>query len=215
MATEPHPPTESAPEDRAGIQAEIQDLKQLVKLTLKQRNHRRPGKPPNPLLFLAPDVSPLPASVLEDRSLTHRDKLIWLHLRLRLSDSRYDHTLPGLRELADRMGIGGKDTVARSLVMLRCRRYLSVCATAWHGGGRKVGTAYALHAPRLLVADALFLDPEYAGFVDNLRDHPSVRLRQAARDEIVALAGLGLSGAHRRESSRQRDSSNRRDRPSR
>ena len=190
MATERDLPGGRAQAEHGGIQAETRDLQQLVKLALRQRKHRRPGQQANPLLFLAPNVPPLPASLFDDKTLTHRDKLVWLNLRLRVGDSRHDRTLPGVRELAQRTGIGSKDTIARSLAMLRCRRYLSVCATAWHSGGRKVGTAYALHAPRLLVADAIFLDAEYLGFVDNLRDHASARLRNAASDEIVALSDL-------------------------
>lgn len=187
MSTERHSPGEPGPEGCGKIHAETQDLKQLIKLAVKQRKYRRPGQQANPLLFLAPKVSPLPASVLDDRTLTHREKLLWLHLRSRLGSTN-EHTLPWSRELAECTDIGGRTTITRSFSMLRCRRYLSVCATAWHGGGRKVGTAYALHAPRLLVADAIFLDPEYPAFVQHLQYHPYERLRNAAGEEVLALS---------------------------
>jgi hypothetical protein len=187
MTTEGHWPADPAPGVSGAIQAETQDVKQRARVAASQRR-RGAGRQARPLLFLPPSVSLLPASVLQDTSLTHRDKLMWLHLRLRLTGPVHEHTLPGLRELSEQTDIGSKDTLARSFAVLRCRRYLSVCATAWHGGGRKVGTAYALHAPRLLVADALFLDPEYPGFVQKLENHASARLRIVAREENLALS---------------------------
>jgi hypothetical protein len=197
MNTEKPPPGDCGKAPCSGIQTQTRDLKQLVKLALGQRKRRSAGTQPSPLLILAPAVPPLPSKLLEDKKLTHRDKLIWLNLRLRLSTPGRNRTLPGLRELAEITGIGSKDTIARSLAILRCRRYLSVCATAWHGGSRKVGTAYALHAPPLAVVDAVFLDPEYPEFVANLRDHSSLRLRNAASDEAATLSAIGSTGCRR------------------
>lgn len=188
MNTEHPPPGDCGKPPFGGIRAETRDLKQLVKLAVRRRKWRSAGTRPNPLLLLGPKVPILPMVVVEDRNLTHRDKLMWLNLRLRLEDTGKDRTLPSIRELAESTDLGNKDTVARSMAMLRCRRYLSVCATAWHGGGRKVGTAYALHAPRLPMKEVLFLDPEYPGFVRNLRDHSEERLRNAAGDEFIKLS---------------------------
>jgi hypothetical protein len=190
MDTEHTPPGDSGTAPCGEIRAETRDLKQLVKLALSRRKRRSAGTAASPLLILAPRVPVLPPALLQDNMLTDRDKLVWLNLRLRLSDTRHDRTLPGVRELGQSTGLGSKDTIARALAMLRCRRYLSVCAAAWHSGGRKVGTAYALHAPRLTVRDAIFLDPEYPGFVKNLKDHSVVRLRVAASQEIVSLSNL-------------------------
>lgn len=201
MNTERPPPGDAGTAPCGGIRAEMRDLKQLVKLAVRRRKWRSAGTRTNPLLLLAPKVPILPTVVVEDRNLTHRDKLMWLNLRLRLDDTSRDRTLPSIRELAESTDLGNKDTVARSMAMLRCRRYLSVCATAWHGGGRKVGTAYVLHAPRLPMKDVLFLDPEYPGFVKNLREHSEVRLRGAASEEFKELAafapeaGSGVSSA--------------------
>lgn len=176
------------PDGLGTIQTDVRDLKQLVKLAVQHRQRRRAGRQARPLLFLGPHVPLLPASVLEDSMLTHRERLVWLTLRLRLTQAAQEHTLPRVRELAARTDIGGKDTMNRCFYMLRCRRYLSVCATAWHGGGQKAGTAYALHAPRLNAADVLFLDPDYLSFLQYLSNHATARLREAAEEEILALA---------------------------
>jgi len=83
--------------------------------------------------------------------------------------------------------IATRETISTALSMLRCRRYLSVCATAWHSGGRKVGMAYALHATRLPVADTIFLDPGYTSYLEDLATHSVRRVRDAAKHEISKL----------------------------
>jgi len=171
----------------ATVQPEIKDLKQVVRLALRQRKRRSAGRWPEPLLFLAPQTPPLPAALIGDTALAPMDKLIWLILRKRLEEASEEPTLPSHRALARTTGIVTRRSVATSLAMLRCRRYLSVCASAWHGGDKKVGKAYALHARPLPITDALFLDPGYGSYVNDLLAHPVTRVQKAARKELAML----------------------------
>jgi len=181
--TEPGDPAQVPPVD---LQTETRDLKQLVRLALRRRK-RSAGTAANPLLFLAPEASVLPVAVIEDTALSPVDKLVWMTLRIRHDRSPGERTLPSNTELARSTRIATRDTIATALAMLRCRRYLSVCATAWHGGGRKVGMAYALHATRLPMVDTIFLDPGYASYLEDLATHSVRRVRDAAKYELSKL----------------------------
>lgn len=186
MITESTPPDERDEAASVGLKTETQDLKQLVRLALRRRK-RSAGAAANPLLFLAPEASILPVAVIEDTALSPVDKVIWMALRIRHDQSPGERTLPSNRELARTTRIATRETISTALSMLRCRRYLSVCASAWHSGGRKVGMAYALHATRLPVADTIFLDPGYASYLEDLATHSVQRVRDAARHELSKL----------------------------
>jgi len=187
MKTDPTRGSSRADASGAAVHPEIQDLKRLVKLALRQRKRRSAERWPKPLLFLAPEAPRLPAALIEDTALTPVDMVLWLRLRIRLSEGSTERTLPSIRELAQTSSLGSRETIGRSLAILRCRRYLTVCATAWHGGDRKVGTAFVLHAPRISVTDAMFLDSDYRVFLKKLVDHPAIRLRKVARNELAKL----------------------------
>ncbi len=169
------------------LKTETQDLKQLVRLALRRRK-RVAGSATSPLLFLAPEASILPVALIEDTALSPVDKVLWMTLRIRHDQGPGERTLPSNTELARSTRIATRDTIATALAMLRCRRYLSVCATAWHGGGRKVGMAYALHPTRLPVADTIFLDPGYASYLEDLAMHSVRRVRDAATHELSTLS---------------------------
>jgi len=181
--TEPGDPAQVPPVD---LQTETRDLKQLVRLALRRRK-RSAGTAAHPLLFLAPEVSTLPVAVIEDTALAPVDKVIWMALRIQHDQSPGERTLPSNRELARTTRVATRETISTALSMLRCRRYLSVCATAWHSGGRKVGMAYALHATRLPVADTVFLDPGYPSYLKDLAAHSVRRVRDAAQHELSKL----------------------------
>ncbi len=171
----------------AAPRSETQDLKHMVQLALKRRK-RTAGSATNPLLFLAAEASTLPVALVEDTALSAVDKVIWLTLRIWHDRSTGERTLPSNTELARQTGIATRDTIATALAMLRCRRYLSVCATAWHGGGRKVGMAYALHATCLSMVDTIFLDPGYTSYLEDLATHSVLRVRNAAQQELSKLS---------------------------
>ena len=171
----------------AAVKPEIEDLKHLVRLALRQRKRRGAGRWPKPLLFLAPKTPTLAAALIEDTALAPMDKVVWMILRMRLGETSADRTLPSHLALARSTGVASRKTIATSLAMLRCRRYLSVCARAWHSGGKKVGKAYAIHARPLPITDTLFLDPGYPSYVNDLLAHQVTRVRKAARKELAKL----------------------------
>ena len=156
-------------------------LKRLVAAALAQQNPSYHGTEPCALLLLEPDCSGLPSALIEDTVLEPVDKVIWLVLMLRACNNDGVTLLPAHRELANSANVTARQTASRSLSILRCRRWLTVCHTSWRKGGQRRGSAYALHAAPLPVVDTIYLDPHYESFLEELSDQHHGRVQKAAR----------------------------------
>jgi hypothetical protein len=136
------------------------------------------------MLFLESNCTGLPATLIEDSVLKPVDKLIWLLMMMAASRGGGQTFLPTQPELAKLANVGVRHTVSRSLTILRCRRWLTVCYTSWRKGGSQEGSAYALHSRPLKVADTIFLDPNYPAFLEKTIDHGHTRVQLAACEAL-------------------------------
>ena len=149
-------------------------------MALAQHKPSYHGTEPCALLLLGPNCSGLPSALIEDTVLEPVDKVMWLVLMVRARHDDGVTFLPAHRELARIANVTARQTVSRSLSILRCRRWLTVCHTSWRKDGQRRGSAYALNAAPLPIADTIYLDPRYAAFIDELSDQHQGRVQKAA-----------------------------------
>ncbi len=157
-------------------------LNQLVAAALAQQKPSYHGTEPHALLLLEPDCSELPSALIEDTVLEPVDKLIWLVLMVRACRSDGTTSMPAHKELARSANVTARQTASRSLLILRCRRWLTVCHTSWRTDGQRRGSAYALHGASLPIVDTNFLDPHYESFLEELSAQHRGRVQKVASD---------------------------------
>ena len=163
-------------------------LKRLVAAALAQQKPRYHGTEPCALLLLEPNWSGLPSALIEDSILEPVDKVIWLVLMVRACHGDGVTLLPAHRDLARSANVVARQTASRSLSILRCRRWLTVCHTSWRKDGQRKGSAYALHAAPLPIADTIYLDPRYAAFLDELSNQHQGRVQKTASAVLGQLS---------------------------
>ncbi len=162
-------------------------LKRLVAAALAQQKPRYHGTEPSALLLLEPNCSGLPAALIEDSVLEPVDKLIWLLLMVRARRGEGVTWMPAYGELAKSAHVAARQTASRSLSILRCRRWLTVCHTSWRKDGQRRGSAYALHATPLPVADTIYLDPRYMAALEELTGQQQGRVRNIASNVLAQI----------------------------
>ena len=170
------------------IQPETRALKRSASAALAQRERRHNGSKLSALLLLEPNCTELPSALIEDTALEAVDKVIWLVLMMRACGGGGITVLPTHLELARSANVTARQTVSRSLSILRCRRWLTVCHTSWRKGGRQKGSAYALHATPLPIEDTIYLDPHYPAFLEELSGQHQGRVQKVACDVLGQLS---------------------------
>ena len=162
-------------------------LKRLIAAALSQQKPSYHGTEPSALLLLEPNCSGLPSALIEDTVLEPVDKVIWLVLMVRARRGDGVTLLPAHRELARSANVASRQTASRSLSILRCRRWLTVCHTSWRKDGQRRGSAYALHATPLPVADTIYLDPRYVVALEELTGQQQGRVRNIASNVLAQI----------------------------
>ncbi len=170
------------------VRPETIALKQMVLAELAQQKPRYNGTEPCALLLVEPNCGGLPSALIEDTVLEPVDKVIWLVLMSRACRSGGVILLPAYEELAKSANVAPRQTASRSLSILRCRRWLTVCHTSWRKDGQRRASAYALHAAPLPIADTLYLDPRYTVVVEELTGQHQGRVRNIACDVLAQLS---------------------------
>ena len=170
------------------IRPETRLLQRSITAALARRKRRYQGTWLSALLMLQPNTMELPLALIEDADLEPVDKLIWLVLMSRACNGNGVAELPTHAEIARSANVAARQTVSNSMSILRCRRWMTVCRTSWRKGGRRQGSAYALHATPLPIADTIHLDPHYRAFVHELSAQGLARLRKAAQDVLEQLS---------------------------
>ena len=166
---------------------ETRALKRAILAALARKKRRHNCTESSALLFLKPNYRELPSALVEDPVLEALDKVIWLVLMSRARCGDGVTLMPAYRELARSANVTARQTASRSLSILRCRRWLTVCHTSWRKGGQRIGSAYALHTTPLPVADTLYLDPHYQPFVEELADQQKGRAKKTACEVLGQL----------------------------
>lgn len=155
-------------------------LKRLIAAALAQQKPSYHGTESCALLLSASNCSELPAALIEDTVLEPVDKVIWLVLMVRAIDDGGITFLPAHRELAKCANVVARQTASRSLSILRCGRWLTVCHTSWRKDGQQRGSAYAIHATPLPIVDTVYLDPRYVEFLKELTEQHQGRVQKVA-----------------------------------
>ena len=170
------------------VRPETRALKRLIAAALAQQKPSYHGTEPCALLLLEPNCTGLPPALIEDSVLEPVDKVIWLVLMSRACRDDGVTLLPAHRELARSANVASRQTVSRSLSILRCRRWLTVCHTSWRKDGQRRGSAYALHATPLPVADTIYLDPRYMVVLEKLTGQHQGPVRKTAYDVLAQIS---------------------------
>ena len=163
-------------------------LKRSVTRALARQRRRYQGTWPSALLLLQPNSCELPLALIEDSGLQPVDKLILLVLISRACRGDGIAVLPTHAELAKSVNVAARQSVSSSLSILRCRRWMTVCQTSWRRGGQRIGSAYALHATPLPIADTIYLDPRYRAFLQDLTGQRHNRIRKVANQVLGQLS---------------------------
>ena len=174
-------------ESNDGVRPATRILKRLVAAALAQQKPSYHGTEPCALLLLEPNCNGLPTVLIEDNVLEPVDKLIWLVLMVRARRGEGVTLMPAYRELARSANVASRQTASRSLSILRCRRWLTVCHTSWRKDGQRKGSAYALHATPLPVADTIYLDPRYMAALEELTGQQQGRVRNIASNVLAQI----------------------------
>ena len=170
------------------VRPETRALGQSVTAALARHRRRYQGTWLSALVLLQPNSTELPSALIEDTGLDPVDKLIWLVLMSRACNGDGVAVLPTQLELARCANVAARQTVASSLSILRCRRWMTVCRTSWRKGGQQIGSAYALHVTPLPIADTIHLDPHYRAFLEESTYRRHTRIRKAAKDVLAQLS---------------------------
>lgn len=170
------------------IRPETRALKRSVSAAVARRKRRYHGTQSIALLLLESNCLELPSMLIEDTVLEPVDKVIWLVMMISARRGGGNAALPTLVELASIANVAARDTVSRTLSILRCRRWLTVCHTSYRKGGRQKGSAYTLHGRPLPVADTLYLDPDYLEFLEKSTGHGHARVQKVACDVLGQLS---------------------------
>lgn len=171
----------------ADIRPDTRVLKQSVTAALARQKRCYQGTWLSALVLLQTNSTELPAALIEDADLGPVDKLILLVLMSRASRGDGVAVMPTHAELARSANVAARQTVSSSLAILRCRRWMTVCRTSWRKGGRRIGSAYALHVAPLPIVDTIYLDPRYRAFLEGLAGQRHTRIRKVANDALGQL----------------------------
>ena len=173
---------------RVEVRPETRALGRSVTAALARHKRRYQGTWLSALVLLQSNSTDLPAALIEDTDLEPVDKLIWLVLMSRACNGDGVAVLPTQLELARCANVAARQTVANSLSILRCRRWMTVCRISWRKGGQQKGSAYALNVTPLPIADTIHLDPHYRTFLQESTGHGHARIRRAAKDVLGQLS---------------------------
>jgi len=171
-------------EESIKIRPETHALARLVSSAVAQRKRRYRGTQSSALLFLEASCTEIPSALIEDTVLKPVDKVIWLVLMLCARKGGGQTVLPTLLELARKANVAAKVTVIKSLSMLRCGRWLTMCHTSRHRGGGQKSSAYILHSRPLPLQETIYLDPHYPANMEKLTGHWHARVRKVAHDTL-------------------------------
>ena len=163
-----------------------------------------------PSLLVVDLMTPgFPHRVLRDAVLEPVDKVVWMVLRASGARGRVAgpggvkgcSRFPGYARIAKLANVGSKSTVSRAIAVLRAERWLSLCVTGPGIGRSLKGCVFGLHDRPVPIADAVYLDARYLGWLRGSHSHPHRRVREVVRGVLAsaeaekAWAGLELGAS--------------------
>ncbi|EAN5188844.1 helix-turn-helix domain-containing protein [Salmonella enterica subsp. enterica serovar Infantis] len=151
---------------------------------LAMRNDAQSGQERSGLLFMGNVHDAYPRALLLDTRLSPLDKVAWMMIRQYAlqNDGAIFPSYDELQQLLASPGSGqaSRDTVSRSLTMLRLTGWLSLCKRVRDTGGRVRGNIYAQHDEPLSAKDAEMFDPGWLDMVGKACQHKYREVRDTA-----------------------------------
>ena len=141
-----------------------------------------------------------PHRVLRDAVLEPVDKVVWMVLRASGARGRLAERgggtgcarFPRYARIARLANVGSKSTVSRSIAILRAERWLSLCVAGPAVGRSLKGCVFGLHDKPLPLADAVYLDAGYPGWLRGSHSHPHRRVREVVRGVLASAEAQSL-----------------------
>ncbi|HFI9571021.1 TPA: STY4528 family pathogenicity island replication protein [Yersinia enterocolitica] len=141
------------------------------------------------LLYLGNVHDAIPRQLFLDARLSPLDKMAWVMIRL-YAQQNDGAVFPTYEELqlqlaSPHSGKASRETVSRTLLMLRLTGWLSLCKRVRDDGGRVRGNIYAQHDEPLGLRDAEHFDPGWLDALAQACQHGNKTIR------LTALSVLG------------------------
>ncbi len=141
------------------------------------------------LLYLGNVHDAIPRQLYMDKRLSPLDKTAWVMIRL-YAQQNEGAVFPTYEELqlqlaSPHSGKASRETVSRTLLMLRLTGWLSLCKRVRDDAGRVRGNIYAQHDEPLGLRDAEHFDPGWLDAVAHACQHGNKTIR------LTALSVLG------------------------
>ncbi|OMQ18961.1 STY4528 family pathogenicity island replication protein [Serratia oryzae] len=136
------------------------------------------------LLYLGNVHDAIPRQLYMDRRLSPLDKTAWVMIRL-YAQQNEGAVFPTYEELQLQLASphaskASRETVSRTLLMLRLTGWLSLCKRVRDDGGRVRGNIYAQHDEPLGLRDAEYFDPGWLDAVAQACQHGNKTIRLTA-----------------------------------
>ncbi|VXD06552.1 conserved hypothetical protein [Enterobacterales bacterium 8AC] len=136
------------------------------------------------LLYLGNVHDAVPRQLFLDARLSPLDKMAWIMIRL-YAQQNEGAVFPTYEELQFQLasphsGKASRETVSRTLLMLRLTGWLSLCKRVRDSGGRVRGNIYAQHDEPLGLRDAEHFDPGWLDAVAQSCQHGNKTIRLTA-----------------------------------
>ncbi|EDM9071594.1 helix-turn-helix domain-containing protein [Salmonella enterica subsp. enterica serovar Infantis] len=151
---------------------------------LATRHDAQSGQERSGLLFMGNVHDAYPRALLLDTRLSPLDKVAWMMIR-QYALQNDGAIFPSYDELQQLLaspgsGLASRDTVSRSLTMLRLTGWLSLCKRVRDTAGRVRGNIYAQHDEPLSAKDAEMFDPGWLDMVGKACRHKYREVRDTA-----------------------------------
>lgn len=136
------------------------------------------------LLFLGNVHDAVPRRLFLDSRLSPLDKMAWVMIRM-YAQQNEGAVFPTYDELQVQLALphsdkASRETISRTLLMLRLTGWLSLCKRVRDKSGRVRGNIYAQHDEPLSAADAEYFDPRWLDTVEKACSHTNKTIRLTA-----------------------------------
>lgn len=136
------------------------------------------------LLFLGNVHDAVPRRLFLDNRLSPSDKMAWVMIRM-YAQQNEGAVFPTYDELQVQLALphsdkASRETISRTLLMLRLTGWLSLCKRVRDKSGRVRGNIYAQHDEPLSAADAEYFDPRWLDTVEKACSHTNKTIRLTA-----------------------------------
>lgn len=170
------------------LQFTLQKMRQRLQNDPQQNTS---GQIRSGLVFAGNIHDAIPRQLLLDSRLSPFDKLAWMMIRLHAQQNS-GAVFPTYDELQLQLATphshkASRETISRTLLMLRLTGWLSLCHRVRDNRGRIRGNIYMLHDEPVNAFDAETLDPRWMDVLEKSCYHKNKSVRCVAKTTLTAL----------------------------